>query len=160
MYNSASEFGNRQLTQRVNDLFEQAWRLGQIKRIAALFTGQSRQLPLLSDLEARYKDAALRELGVQPIRLERITGTQGKISFDKDFLPLQRRSKNRWISAAIAILTDPTSLPPIDVVQVGDDYYVGDGNHRVSVAKALGNLYIDGEVTQWVIGGDKSPNEV
>jgi hypothetical protein len=154
MYNSASDYANRQLTQRANDLFEQAWRLGQIKRIVALFTGQSRQLPLLSDLIDQYKDVPMCELGVQPIRLEQITGTQGKISFDRDFLPIQRRSKNRWISAAIAMLTDPTSLPPIDVVQVGDAYYVGDGNHRVSVAKALGNMYIDGEVTQWVIAAD------
>ncbi len=151
MYDTESAAYLRQIDQRANDLFERSWRRGQFKRIAALFTGQSRHLPLLSAIEAHYEGVPVRELGVQPIRLERITGTQGKISFDRDFLPLQRRSKNRWVGVACAMLKDATSLPPIDVVQVGADYYVRDGNHRVSVAKALAHLYIDAEVTQWVI---------
>ena len=151
MHNRPSAYGQRQTRQRANDLFESSWRQGQIKRLWAWLQGQSRQLPLLSDIEAQYTDVPVRELGLRPIRLDQIIGTQGKISFDKDFLPLQRRSKNRWVSVAVAVLTDATSLPPAEVVQVGEQYYVGDGNHRVSVAKALDNLYIDAEVTQWVI---------
>jgi ParB-like chromosome segregation protein Spo0J len=30
------------------------------------------------------------------------------------------------------------TLPPISVIQVGDDYAIRDGHHRVPVAKALG----------------------
>ena len=33
-------------------------------------------------------------------------------------------------------MEDPTGLPPIDVFKVGDVYFVADGNHRVSVARA------------------------
>lgn len=151
MYDIESVTYLRQIDQRASDLFERAWRRGQLKRILATFTGQSRHLPLLSDIEDQYEGISTRELGVQPIRLAQITGTQGKISFDRDFLPLQRRSKNRWVGVACAMLKGATTLPPIDVVQVGADYYVRGGNHRVSVAKALDHLYIDAEVTQWVI---------
>ena len=35
------------------------------------------------------------------------------------------------------------SLPAISVVQVGDTYYVRDGHHRVSVARLLGEEYIE-----------------
>jgi len=40
-------------------------------------------------------------------------------------------------------------LPPIIVYQVGDEYYVLDGNHRVAVAKELGMEFIDAEVIEF-----------
>ncbi len=39
-----------------------------------------------------------------------------------------------------------TGLPPIEVYKVGDVYFVRDGNHRVSVARALGNKSIQAHV--------------
>jgi hypothetical protein len=41
------------------------------------------------------------------------------------------------------------SLPPIDVFQVGEYYYVEDGHHRVSIAKRLKQEFIDAYVTQY-----------
>jgi hypothetical protein len=38
-------------------------------------------------------------------------------------------------------------LPAIDLLQVGDTYFVRDGHHRISVARALGADYIDANVT-------------
>jgi ParB-like chromosome segregation protein Spo0J len=32
---------------------------------------------------------------------------------------------------------------------VGDTYYVRDGHHRISVARVLGQQYIDARVTIW-----------
>jgi hypothetical protein len=151
MYDPPSEYRQRQVIQRANDLFERSYFLGQIKRLWARLSGESRQLPLLSDIQTRYPDAIPHDLGPRPLRIEHIIGTSGKISFDIDFHPLQRRSKNRWTSIAQAMIDDPLSLPLIEVVQIGEDYYVIDGNHRVSVARALGNIYIDGKVIQWEI---------
>jgi hypothetical protein len=42
-------------------------------------------------------------------------------------------------------------LPPIKLIQVGDCYYVRDGHHRLSVARALGEQFIEAEVTVWEI---------
>ena len=39
-----------------------------------------------------------------------------------------------------------TSLPPVSVVAVGEDYVLRDGHHRVSVARARGALTIDAMV--------------
>jgi len=39
------------------------------------------------------------------------------------------------------------SIPPIEVYQIGDVYFVRDGNHRVSVARANGLSHIEAYVT-------------
>lgn len=39
-------------------------------------------------------------------------------------------------------------LPPIDVYQIGEVYFVKDGNHRVSVARQMGATHIQAYVTQ------------
>ena len=53
--------------------------------------------------------------------------------------------KNRWESIDRAHLTD-VILPPIILYEIGGLYFVRDGNHRVSVAKAQGVENIDAEV--------------
>ena len=40
-------------------------------------------------------------------------------------------------------------LPPVALIQVGHLYFVRDGHHRISVARALGQETIDAEVTVW-----------
>ena len=40
------------------------------------------------------------------------------------------------------------TLPPVDLIKIGDDYFVRDGNHRVSVARVRGQEYIDAFVTE------------
>jgi hypothetical protein len=40
-------------------------------------------------------------------------------------------------------------LPPVVLYKSGDDYYVHDGNHRVSVARFEGVEMIDAEVTEF-----------
>ena len=47
----------------------------------------------------------------------------------------------------MATLTDIV-LPPIEVYQIGDAYFVLDGNHRVSVAKEKGMTLIDARVVE------------
>jgi hypothetical protein len=44
-------------------------------------------------------------------------------------------------------------LPPVELVQVGDVYFVRDEHHRISVARTLGQLDIEAEVTVWHLSG-------
>ena len=44
------------------------------------------------------------------------------------------------------------------LVQVGDVYFVCDGHHRISVARALGQLAIEAEVTVWQVAGPSPSN--
>jgi hypothetical protein len=40
-------------------------------------------------------------------------------------------------------------LPPVELIQVGDLYFVCDGHYRISVARALSETHIDAEVVRW-----------
>lgn len=77
--------------------------------------------------------------GVQTIPLDKIAGSVGRYAdFIQTFLPTNEAIGERWQKLA-RLRLDPNSRgwPPIEVYQVGDQYFVVDGNHRVSVAHQL-----------------------
>jgi len=92
--------------------------------------------------------AGSRRRGVTTIPVDRVVGTVDRVdgSFDRRFRPSLAVSRDRWVRLAEASRRGAT-FPPIDVYEVGGRYYVRDGHHRVSVARALGQLYIDADVT-------------
>lgn len=86
--------------------------------------------------------------GIQTIPIDHIVGSLGRYrDFDRAFLPLSGADQERWKRLDIA-LNELRTLPPIDVYKIGDVYFVRDGNHRVSVAKANGLTDIDAKVTE------------
>jgi hypothetical protein len=77
------------------------------------------------------------------IPLAAIVGTvDATADFDACFRPASERVAPRWRSIARAH-HDGRPLPPIDVIESADGYYVLDGRHRVSVARALGHSEIE-----------------
>lgn len=81
------------------------------------------------------------------IPLDKIVGSVGRYrDFTREFLPRDSISPSRW-QAVDAAMHSQTGLPPIEVYQVGDAYFVSDGNHRVSVARANGFKDIEAYVT-------------
>ncbi|MDD2232303.1 MAG: transcriptional regulator [Sphaerochaetaceae bacterium] len=87
-------------------------------------------------------------VGLRPIKISDIIGSEGRYNdFSSAFFPKRRELKNRWESIERANAND-VILPPISVYQVGDKYFVRDGNHRVSVAKSLGVEYIDADIVK------------
>ncbi len=85
-------------------------------------------------------------VGVKTVPIDRIAGSEGRYQdFDNHFLPKSGMLRQRWESVDEAHLTDIV-LPPIQLYEIGGLYFVRDGNHRVSVAKAQGVTYIDAEV--------------
>jgi ParB-like chromosome segregation protein Spo0J len=42
-------------------------------------------------------------------------------------------------------------LPPVDLVELDGTYYVRDGHHRISVARSLGQDYIEAEITKMTL---------
>ena len=86
-------------------------------------------------------------LGTKVIPLDAIVGSVDKVrDFDRRFRPTSGRSRQRWERLARANRTGE-EVPPIDVYQVGDYYFVQDGHHRVSVARSLGIDLIEAHVT-------------
>lgn len=151
MRDRSSVYRRRRLAQRAGSQFEWLWWRGNVKAILARVTGDDRAIHYLDDAVRDLARLNVEHLGVRPIRVDQIVGTQGRISYDKDFLPLRREDRKRWMSVAVAMMEDVTSLKPISVVQISDVYFTLDGNHRVSVARALGKLYMDADVTRWVM---------
>jgi len=88
--------------------------------------------------------------GIQEIPLDRVVGSAGPAKardFDPAFLPVSRRLRDRWARVYTAMV-EGGEVPPIDVYQVGENYYVIDGHHRVSVARSLGRDSIAARVTE------------
>jgi len=86
--------------------------------------------------------------GVREIPIDAITATVEPARarhFDHLFRPASGFTRGRWERLWIAEQRGEI-LPPISVVQVGEDYAVLDGHHRVSVARARGAITIDAVV--------------
>lgn len=84
--------------------------------------------------------------GMQVVPLELIVGSEGRYrDFNKYFLPRSEHLRQRWERVDMARLKD-IILPPIQLYEIGGVYFVRDGNHRVSVARAQGSGSIDAEV--------------
>lgn len=85
-------------------------------------------------------------VGMQVVPISKIIGSEGRYKdFDNQFFPKKSIIKERWEHVDEAIINDIV-LPPIKVYELGGLYFVRDGNHRVSVAKAKGVEFIDAEV--------------
>jgi hypothetical protein len=81
------------------------------------------------------------------IPLDAIVGTVDPTSdFDACFRPASDRVARRWQSIARGH-ADGRPLPPITAIERPDGFYVMDGRHRVSVARALGQDSIDASVS-------------
>ena len=82
-----------------------------------------------------------RDLRVIP--LQAIVGTvEATTDFGAGFRPTTNRVADRWQRVALAHRRGH-ALPPITVIERADGYYVIDGRHRVSVARALGQTDIE-----------------
>jgi hypothetical protein len=89
-----------------------------------------------------------RRLGLKVIPLDSIVGTVDRSrDFDRSFRPTSQRVRRRWEGIAEAIRRGQ-AMPPIDVYKIGDLYFVRDGHHRVSVARAMGLDSIEAYVTE------------
>ncbi|MDX1417179.1 MAG: hypothetical protein R3293_23435 [Candidatus Promineifilaceae bacterium] len=87
-------------------------------------------------------------MGQMQIPLDKIKGSVGRYDdFDAAFMPRKDFLKERWQGVEIAMMHGKT--PPIDLYQVGNDFFVVDGNHRVSVARQLGLDTIEAYVTRF-----------
>ena len=134
---------------------------GRLRRGAATAAERSatsrRVLPSLYERHPGAARAPQRRVGLQSVPVDKIVGTMRHPSQNTaDFLPLPMlRGENwraRWqrIQRANERLA---TLPPVDLVQVGDEYYVADGHNRVAAAREAGAVEVDADVVQLVLPG-------
>lgn len=88
---------------------------------------------------------------VQAVPIDRIVGSGGRpYDFDRAFYPIRAHTRERWVSVA-DLWYRGVDLPPVSLVKAGDDYFVVDGHHRISVARVFGATAIAALVTVWHI---------
>jgi hypothetical protein len=139
-------------TRRYNtaiDLFKSALLKGHVFRIC---TRVMRRKPFLFDLNEIKPGLVLHGSsysGIKVVRIGSIIGSEGKVTdFDMGFHPLSEALRERWVGMAMAYLSF-LPLPPVQLIQIDEVYFVRDGHHRISVARALGQVAIDAEVVSW-----------
>jgi hypothetical protein len=90
-----------------------------------------------------------KEIGLKSVPLGSIVGSQGRYrNFTRHFLPLDENLRDRWrqIDSAVESGKD---LPPVELYKVCNAYFVKDGHHRVSVAKAKKKRFIEAKVFEY-----------
>jgi nucleotide-binding universal stress UspA family protein len=142
-------FGATHFRAAVED-FRRARRRAELQEILARVTGKSVELLPYDEVARKLRASGGVGRGRREIPLDAIVGSVGRYTdFTRTFLPRQDSDEQRWARVK-ALTTEPgkTGLPPIEVYQIGEAYFVLDGHHRVSAARQLGATHIEAYVTE------------
>lgn len=142
---------------KAHESYEWTFRRGRWHRFWARVRRRSVFLWSLRQVRLSGVSPKGKKAGVRLVPLAQIQGSEAKAdAFDRAFYPLQERTRDRWVGVALARATGQ-SLPPVELVLVDDGcrplYFVRDGHHRISVARAYGQTEIEAEVAHWRVRG-------
>lgn len=138
---SNDPFYERQAKKR----FEQARRQANRQQFSAWLTGGEDALLPFEAIRSKLKADHPRYEGLQSVPLDKIVGSVGRYKdFTRQFLPRSDSLKDRWVN--VETLAIRRGWPPIDLYRIGEVYFVKDGNHRVAIAKQMGNDTIEAHV--------------
>lgn len=136
------------LTPQSQQEFTSARQRAFIEEWLSYLTGRPSDLLSFEEVKEklRLQDASYK--GLQEIELDKIVGSTGRYrDFTRTFLPKSDQTASRW--RRIKAVADEQGFPPIEVYQVGEVYFVRDGNHRVSVARLNGAKTIEAYVIEY-----------
>ena len=109
-----------------------------------------RKSALLTSFRAyieQYHICSQKSAGMQMVDLDLISGSVSRADeFTADFRPIAHHTRERWLTIA-KIHIQGRALPPVELYEVNGQYFVVDGHHRISVARATGQVQIEAVVT-------------
>jgi hypothetical protein len=138
----------KQIDVKASEDFHSALTKGVLQNVLSKLQLQRSELLSFYDVKEIIKPKNETYLGIRTIAVDQIIGSEGRYrDFSNAFYPKKATMKKRWarVSDANYSMID---LPPISVYKLGNAYFVRDGNHRVSVAKSIGRVFIDAEVVE------------
>ena len=139
--------------------FRRARNQARREQLLAQLGGKSADLLPYEDVRDMLKAKSRSDQGLKEIPLDAIVGSVGRYAdFTRRFLPRKDADQERWARVQTRF-TDLEGLPPIEVYQIGEAYFVRDGNHRVSVARQLGASHIQAYVTEVQTRVSLSPDD-
>ena len=132
------------------DDFARARRDATLSRLAARLRLRSGDLDVLLPFDEVVGALGRRgevRLGLRMVDLDLIVGSTDRVAgFDRRFRPTSDLARRRFERIAAAVRRGEP-MPAVDLLQVGDVYFVRDGHHRVAVLRALGRELIEARVT-------------
>jgi hypothetical protein len=138
-------------TSTASQLYQSSCAEALMGRVWSALTGQPCRLLDLATIQAGCDVRSRHVAGTRPVPIQEIRGSDGRSEdFDADFRPLHPHTKDRWMGIAVAQQLGKT-MPPVDLIRIGDAYFARDGHHRISVARALGQKEIDARITVWEV---------
>ena len=132
--------------------YSRAVRLGQRRVRELVLSGKDPNPAVLDDLLEGSLFDSTQDVGVIEIPVNRIVGTKsaGRINaFTPDFLPLLDENTEfatKWINLCVDHLSDTGIRDPIFCFEYLGNFYVQEGNKRVSVLRYFGAARIAGNV--------------
>lgn len=125
-----------------------------LKRISADrgLVSRSEENPVKSFADDQQKELAFdyKERGIGPVPLNQIVGSVGRYhDFDSRFR-FKRHVPSDRLQSIRKAMREGKQLPPVRLYQIKDEYYVLDGNHRVSAAKEFGCQEIDASIIEFI----------
>jgi hypothetical protein len=118
-----------------------------IARWLSKLGGKSRLKSFAAE-QARVGAVVCNQRGLQIVPTDRIVGSVGRADdFDSGFRP-KRLAGRRRVRGLRLLFEHELSLPPIQLYQIGEEYYVLDGHHRVAAARQIGRQFVDAEVVE------------
>jgi hypothetical protein len=136
------------IAEQVDADFTRALRRAFVHRVGARLRGNSSLAPSFEEAARTSRARNRIRLGRKVVAVDKIVGSVGRSrDFDGNFFPIRRSLGERWKRVDRAFHRG-VDLPPVVLYELGDSYYVVDGNHRVSVARYQGVQWIEAEVTR------------
>lgn len=127
--------------------FRRARQQAALESIMARLRGQSANLLSYDEVRRSLGGVEGTSHKLEDIPLDAIVGSVGRYTdFTRSFLPKKSSGEERWARVKIAV-EDMVGVPPIEVYAIDGNYFVRDGNHRVSVARQVGAKTIQAWVT-------------
>ena len=137
----------------ISDVYYRARKMGLRAYHACLQAHKQPYLPVLDELVPEEKALARVPLGIVQIPLNRVVGTATRArsnAFAPNFMPLLEPNSEfaiKWVNLYESVLADGMRQP-ITVLEYMNEYYLVEGNKRVSVMKYLDSVFVEAEVTR------------
>ena len=131
-----------------------------LKTLGARWRQAREPLPSLFDRHPDALSGSRHPRGLEIVPIEKIVGTARSPSQNTtDFLPLPQLRGTNWESRWQRIQEATSNLailPPIELLRLGDEYWVVDGHNRIAAALRNRGVAIDADVTELLPPGTTS----
>jgi nucleotide-binding universal stress UspA family protein len=128
------------------DDFHDARRRAAFDDLVQRISGKSSRMLQYDDVRKKLGGLEAANKKLMDIPLDSIVGTVGRYNdFNRKLLPLNKNDASRWARVRLA-MESGLGLPPIEVYQIGEAYFILDGHHRASIAREFGATHIQAYV--------------